>query len=83
MVLDQMNNHLYYMKKKSNNALISNSWYTAGVPLSNKVLWVRRTSHYNLAGSKLRSSHRRCSIKKAVLKISKYSQESTCAGIFF
>ena len=30
-----------------------------------------------------RSSHRRCSIKKLFLKISQYSQENTCVGIFF
>ena len=30
-----------------------------------------------------RSSHRRCSIKKGFLKISQYSQESTCVGVSF
>ena len=28
-----------------------------------------------------KSSHQRCSIKKLFLKISKYSQESTCVGV--
>ena len=30
-----------------------------------------------------RSSHRRCSIKKLFLKISRYSQDDTCVGISF
>ena len=30
-----------------------------------------------------RSSHRRISTKKDVLKISQYSQENTCVGVFF
>ena len=29
------------------------------------------------------SSHQRCSIKKMFLKISQYSQESTCVGVYF
>ena len=29
------------------------------------------------------SSHRRCSVKKVLLKISKISQENTCAGVSF
>ena len=30
-----------------------------------------------------KSSHRSCSLKKLFLKISQYSQENTCAAVFF
>ena len=36
----------------------------------------------NLSKAIFINSHRRCSIKKAVLKISPYSQESICAGAY-
>ena len=30
-----------------------------------------------------KNSHRSCSLKKLFLKISQYSQENTCIGVFF
>ena len=38
----------------------------------------RRNSHVYVT-----SSHRRCSVKKASLKISQISRENTCVGAFF
>ena len=38
---------------------------------------------YHLALVRLRSSHLRCSIKKLFLKISQFSQESTCVRVSF
>ena len=37
----------------------------------------------NIVFSLSRSTHPRCSIKKAALKISQYSQESACVGVTF
>ena len=39
-------------------------------------------NHRDLLGL-LRSSHRRCSVKKVFLKISQISQENTCIGVCF
>ena len=41
---------------------------------------------YSLSGEpswKVRSSHRRCSVKKVLLKVLQYSQEDTCVRVFF
>ena len=38
---------------------------------------------YRSSHRKCKCSHRRCSVKKCVLKVSQTSQENTCAGDFF
>ena len=48
--------------------------------LENRVLLLAILRHYSLL---YRSSHRRCSLKKVFLKISRNSQENTCARVSF
>ena len=48
--------------------------------------WFKMSNWYEVFFSlckSSRSSHRRCSIKKLVLKISQYSQENNCVGVSF
>ena len=70
------------MKMKTNN-ILNVACCQAQTPLLN--FFSEKTASVNQKFSSLwfRSSHRRYFVKKVFLKMSQFSQESTCVGVFF
>ena len=57
--------------------------YLSQVNTLPSLLYQRRGADSKIDSKFSRSSHRRCSVKKGVLKISQISQENTCVRVSF